>query len=241
MKSFRILLLSICSCMPAFAEKHDSNGNLWLNYMGDHPIKDTNWSVLLEGQIRRAEMGGAAQQLIFRPGIKYKLSDSTSLALGYTFVETDRYGDYPVLHEFPEHRAWQQLAYTQSWLGLDWVHRFRLEQRWIGEMKSTAGDWDVANWRYENRFRYMLRTTVPLTESKNTYLALSNELFLNFGENVVGNDFDQNRAFIGIGQKINPVTRLEVGFLEQTLQRRGGKIWEHNHTIGLWLYSSQAF
>jgi hypothetical protein len=241
MKLFRILLLSFCSCIPAFADKQDSNGNLWLNYIGDHPVEGTKWGIHLEGQIRRAEMGGDAQQLLLRPGINYKLNASTSLSLGYAFVETYPYGDYPTAHEFPEHRAWQQLSYTQSWLGLDWVHRFRLEQRWIGEMKNTAGDWDVANWRYENRFRYMLRTTVPLTESKNTYLALSNELFLNFGENVVGNDFDQNRAFIGIGHKLNPVTRIEVGFLEQSLQKRGGKIWENNHTVGVWLYSSQAF
>jgi hypothetical protein len=163
------------------------------------------------------------------------------LSAGYAHVETFRYGDFPALHEFPEHRFWQQVSHTTKWAGLDWTHRVRLEQRWIGEMKNTAGDWDVANWRYENRIRYMLRTTIPLTESKKTYLVLSNEIFFNFGENVVGNDFDQNRAFIGVGYKFDAVNKVEFGFMEQTIQRRGGKIWEHNHTPVLWLLSTYSF
>ncbi len=53
----------------------------------------------------------------------------------------------------------------------------------------------------------------------------------NFGKNVVGNTFDQNRAYIAFGTNIARDTRLELGFLEQTLQRRGGVIFEHNHTL----------
>ena len=95
--------------------------------------------------------------------------------------------------------------------------------------------------RYENRIRYMMRTTIPLTKSKRTYLALWDEVFINFGENVKGNVFDQNRAFIGIGQKLTDTTRLEIGFMEQTLQRRGGNIWENNHTASVWLTSKLPF
>ena len=99
----------------------------------------------------------------------------------------------------------------------------------------------MVNHRYENRFRYMLRTTVPLTSDKKTYLALWDEVFFNFGRNVSGNDFDQNRAFIGLGRKLTDTTRLEVGFLEQTVQRRGGTIWENNHTVAVWLLSKWPF
>ena len=82
---------------------------------------------------------------------------------------------------------------------------------------------------------------MPLTSDKKTYLALWDEVFFNFGSEVVGNHFDQNRAFIGIGHKLTDTTRLEVGFLEQTLQKRGGKIWEHNHTMAVWLTSKWPF
>jgi Protein of unknown function (DUF2490)/Phage integrase, N-terminal SAM-like domain len=92
----------------------------------------------------------------------------------------------------------------------------------------------------EYRFRYLLRTTVPLSDDKKWYLALWNEVFINFGGNLEHNHFDQNRAFIGLGRKVSDSTKLEVGFLEQTLQRRGGVNWEHNHTVALWLTSHWA-
>lgn len=241
MKLTTLLAYSSILTTPLLADKHDSNGNLWLNYAGDHPIVGSKWGVHLEGQVRRADMGAEWQQTLFRPGINYHLTPSTMISMGYANVETYPYGEYPALHEFPEHRAWQQLTHTKNWLGLDWTHRFRLEQRWIGEMENIGGNWDVGNWRYENRLRYMLRTTVPLTASKKTYLALSNELFFNFGSNVQGNEFDQNRAFIGIGHKLNDTTRVELGFMEQTIQRRGGKIWENNNTAVLWLMSNHPF
>ncbi len=224
------------------ADDQDSNGNLWLNYVGDHPILGTKWGIHLEGQARRAELGDDWQQLLLRPGVNYQLTPDTMLSMGYGYVETHRYGDFPALHDFPEHRFWQQVAHNRKWLGLDWTHRLRLEQRWIGEMeKDSGGDWDVARWRYENRLRYMLRANLPLTPSKNTYLTMSDEIFMNFGSNVKGNEFDQNRAFIGIGYKFNPTTKLEMGFMEQTVQRRGGKIWENNHTPVIWLVSTHPF
>jgi len=68
-------------------------------------------------------------------------------------------------------------------------------------------------------------------------LALWNEVFLNFGGNILKNHFDQNRAFIGIGRQFSADTRLEVGFMEQTIQRRGGDKWENNHTPSIWLTS----
>lgn len=242
MKKILTLILIGSSSLPCLADKQDSNGNLWLNYVGDHPIVGSKWGIHLEAQERRSDLGDDRQQLLLRPGMNYQLNPSTMLSFGYCHVETYPYGDYPALHEFPEHRLWQQVSHTTSWLGLDWTHRLRLEQRWIGEMEQYGdGGWNVEHWRFENRLRYMLRTTIPLTPSKKTYLAFSDEVFFNFGSNVDGNDFDQNRAFIGIGHKINDTTKVELGFMEQTIQRRGGKIWEHNHTGVLWLMSSISF
>lgn len=237
-----LLALFVPATNQASDKLTDSNGNLWLNYVGDHPLGDGPWGLHLEVQTRRADFGEDWQQLLIRPGINYQISPTLSVSAGWAYVSTYPYGDYPVAARFPEQRAWQQLQHNFKFLGLDWVQRFRLEQRWLGEMAQEAGGhWDVANWRYENRIRYLLRTTIPLTESGKTYLALWDELFFNFGNNVVGNDFDQNRAFIGIGQKLSDTTRLEIGYMEQTVRRRGGNIREDNHTITVWLMSKWPF
>ncbi len=224
------------------ADRSDSNAHLWLNYVGDHPIGDRPWGLHLESQFRRADFGGSWQQILIRPGINYTFSPAWSASLGYAYVDTFRYGDYPALDSFPEHRIWEQVSYTHKALRLEWQHRVRLEQRFIGELGDDGrGGYEVENRRYENRFRYMLRTTIPLTADEKTYLALWDEVFFNFGSNVSGNHFDQNRAFIGIGRKLTATSRLEVGWLEQTLQRRGGTIWENNHTLAVWFMSKWPF
>lgn len=207
------------------------NSNLWLNYVGDHPIGDGPWGLHLEMQNRLSEWGDDWQQLLFRTGINYQIDPKMGVSLGYAFVETFPYGELPAAAEFDEHRIYGQFAYKDSWKGLDWQHRVRLEQRFIEDLAA-------ADWRPENRFRYMLRTTVPLTEDKRWYIALWDEVFLNFGGNLDNNHFDQNRAFAGLGHKLDKFTAIEVGFLEQTLQKRGGVNWEHNHTVAVWLTSN---
>ncbi|TDU81231.1 uncharacterized protein DUF2490 [Prosthecobacter fusiformis] len=243
----KLVLMAILALHCLVSQVHasdtvsDSNGHLWFTYVGDHPFGSSPWGIHLEGQARRSEMGDEWQQWLVRPGINYTLSPTLQFSAGWAYALTYRYGDYPVAFEFPEHRAWEQVVWKMKALGLEWQHRLRLEQRWIGEMEGSGNDWNVENWRYENRLRYMLRTTIPLTQDKKTYLALWDEIMVNFGTNVSGNHFDQNRAFIGIGHKLSDHTRMEFGFMEQTLQRRGGAIWENNHTFGVWFMTQWPF
>jgi len=231
--------------LPALSTGHASeiseNANLWVGYFGDHPIGTNRWGIHLEGQARLAQMGDTWQQILVRPGLNYTLNPSVTLSAGYCFIEQFAYGEFPVAHHHPVHASWEQVAYTHPALGLNWLHRVRLEQRWIGQMQRQGETWDVADYRYENRIRYMLRTTIPLTRDKNWYVALWDEVFVNFGDNVLRNDFDQNRATIALGRHLSPNVRLEVGFTEQTLQRRGGNIWEHNHTLSVALFSKAPF
>ena len=238
MKSrFLYLCLALASIVSAHAaDQHADQYHLWLNYVGDHPLLNSPWGLHLEIQNRREDWGNEWQQLLIRPGINYTISPTLSVSAGYGYVKTYPYGEFPSLHEFDEHRIWEQAVYKMNLFGLEWQHRVRLEQRWIEEQAKVSGE--TINWRGENRIRYMLRTSIPLTQDKKTYLSLWDEVFFNFGGNVKKNNFDQNRAFIGIGHKL---TRLEVGFMEQTIQKRGGDKWEQNHTISIWLLSSAPF
>lgn len=235
-----VFSLLITTIGASAADHTESNQNLWLNYVGDHPFyTGSKWGLHLESQFRRSDYGEHWQQLLLRPGINYTISPALSLSAGYGWVDTYPYGDIRIPQDFPEHRFWEQVAYNHKWLGLEWTHRLRLEQRRIGEVSAVTGD--VTNWRYENRIRYMLRTAVPLSSDKKWYLALWDEVFFNFGTNVSMNYLDQNRAFIGLGRQLTPTTKLEIGFMEQTVQRRGGVVWENNHTAAVWLMSKWPF
>lgn len=233
--------LSFCVLLPAVGRLDAAtadNHNLWLNYIGDHPFSSGPLGIHLEVQNRLSDWGRDWQQLLVRPGINYQVSKNLSASLGYGFVRTQPYGELPVAHRFDESRIWEQLLYKQDAAGLKWSHRLRLEQRWIEELKK---DGSHAGWRDEQRVRYMLRTEVPLTADKRFYVPVWNEVFVNFGPNIVGNHFDQNRAFLGVGCQLAKNFRLETGLMEQSLQKRGGKGWENNHTVTVWLSSNLPF
>lgn len=207
----------------------DNNANGWYMYFGDHAFGKSRFGVHLEGQWRRADLGLKWQQLLLRPALNFQLNKKVALMGGYGFVETYRYGDFPVRSRFPEHRLFEQATITQRAFGLDWQNRLRLEQRYFRGFAQ----------RYENRFRYMLRTNIPL--GKKYYVGLYDEVFYNFGKNVAFNVFDQNRAYIALGRNLARQTRFEVGFMEQTVQQRSGRVFEHNHTFQVAIYSRMPF
>lgn len=44
-------------------------------------------------------------------------------------------------------------------------------------------------------------------------------LLIGFGKNVGTNVFDQNRINLGLGYKINPSSKIEVGYISQIVQQ----------------------
>lgn len=218
---------------PAGAQTaNDGNVNAWLMYFGDHPIGGSRFSLHVEGQARRADAGLSWQQLLLRTAGNVQITPALLVTGGYGFVRTHRYGDHPVRAQFDEHRTYEQVQYTKRLGGLDWQNRLRLEQRHI--LGTSA--------RYENRVRYMLRTNLPVPGlDRRYYLGVSNEVFFNFGRQVAENTFDQNRAYIALGRQLPHQSRVEVGFMEQTVQQRSGLVFEHNHTLQVALYSRAPF
>ncbi|HRE58971.1 MAG TPA: DUF2490 domain-containing protein, partial [Candidatus Kapabacteria bacterium] len=67
------------------------------------------------------------------------------------------------------------------------------------------------------------------------YIALYDELFMGFGENVNANIFDQNRIGVLLGYRFSPLLRIEGGYLSQIVQfgrQIGGKnVIQYNNGI----------
>ena len=231
----RMLLASIAFapgvalCQNWKARDHNLNG--WFMYFGDHQIKG-KLGVHLEGQWRRHNLLTRGQQLLLRPAINYEINPNLSLSAGYAFVATHRYGSLPVDFPFAEHRLYQQISAKQRFGKVGVEHRFRLEQRWL-ERKISAG---ATQWRNQDRFRYFIKATVPL--SGKWYFGTYNEIFLNTSRPSGVTLFDQNRAYVAIGAKINRTSRVEVGYLQQTLSRLGGRAFEYNHTLQVAIFSN---
>jgi hypothetical protein len=211
----------------------DFNRHGWFFYSGDHPVSG-RWGIHFDGQWRRSSLVTRWQQYQIRPGVNYWLNDSVMLTMGYVFTNTYPYGDVPARYTFPEHRSYQQVLVRQPIGRVLLSHRYRLEQRFIGEM-NPAQPTEVEAWRHQNRFRYQLRAMIPITRGNGGglewYVPVSNEILIHFGPNFGASIFDQNRPYIGIGHSFGDKGQLEIGYLNQILAQRNGRIMEYNHTM----------
>jgi len=241
----KLLFLCTLALVPVAAQPqsgrvHTDNFHSWWNYFGDHPIGDSKWGAHIEGQWRRHDFTARWQQLLLRPAVNYAVHPNIMLTIGYGYIATSRYGEFPVGVPFPEHRVFQQAQVVQKIGRVNTSHRYRLEQRELGELSvGPNGDRTVTRWRHENRFRYMYRVMIPIKGKWS--VALYDEIFVNFGKNVANNVFDQNRAYAALAYNLPGKSRLEVGFMEQTLQQRSGRVIENNHTFMVSIFSSMPF
>lgn len=235
----RFALLLVCLA-PVFAQGkfYDNNFNQWMMYTGDHRVHG-KWGVHLEAQLRRHEFT-TPQQFFPRVGLNYQITPSTLLTAGYAWIGTYRYGEFPVAASFPENRLYQQALINSTAKGNAFQSRLRFEERWIG-VRAPLPDGsraDLGN-RYQNRFRYQFRFVRDLADP--WYVASYNEIFLNVAPVHGARVFDQNRAFVGGGIRLNRYNRLEMGYMQQSVLQRNGRVFELNHTLHVSIYSTLPF
>jgi Protein of unknown function (DUF2490) len=237
------LLLLVIKLSAQNDRVNDFNYINWLQTFNTISL-NKKWSLHLEYQWRRDKGLKNWQQSLLRIGTNYKLNENITAHLGYGWVETFSYGDYPIANNgtFPEHRIYEQLNLRQPVNKFLFTHRFRVEQRWLGRVKAgTAGNREIEDWFFLHRFRYQFRTQYHFytKDDKQLYGVAADELFIGAGKNLGTNIFDQNRIFLLLGYKLNKRLSIEAGYFNQTLQQ-GRRI--NNSTIiqrnNGWLLSS---
>lgn len=182
------------------------------------------WSAHFEYQWRRDNFITDWQQSLLRTGINYQINENAVFRVGYAWIETFPYGEFPLNafgKQFAEHRTYQVMTTNQKTGRFDLSHRYMLEQRWL-ETFATASSTSADSWTYLNRLRYMGRIQTSLKgktlEDKEPYAAIYDEIFIGFGKNVGQNVFDQNRIGILLGWRFNKNFRIEGGYFNQIVQ-----------------------
>jgi len=218
--------------------------NAWYMYFGDHKVSD-KWGVHLEAQIRRHGLIDEGQQLLLRTGINYHFTNNVFATVGYGFIETYPYGELPSRATFPEHRIWEQVQVKNQMGVVEFVSRFRLEQRYSKLPVLVNDVYKPGDAVYTNRFRLLNRFSVPFKgktiEDGSFYISVYDEFMINYGKNAGYNIFDQNRAYLALGYKIPMLGRLEVGYLNQLGFKGNGIDVENNHTLQIGLASTLDF
>ena len=203
----------------AHAETDDDGGGwLSLNAQGKLPANGFNWHTDL--QFRWRENGQEFEQFIVRPAVFYKLSERSSVWLGYANAHTRTFRSTTV----EEHRIWQQFSYTDTIGAFTLQSRTRLEQR-----SFETGD-DIGH-----RLRQTFRVSMRVAQAPKFSLIGSNEAFVNLNKTDWGarSGFDRNRLFLGVGYSAGAKLRLETGYLNQYVDTATTDRRNHVLLIGL--------
>ena len=223
-----VFLLAIPCLAQSTSKVLDLNSHAWASYSGEHAVAG-KWGIHFDAQWRRADLGTEWQQYQLRPGLNYDVSDRLLLTVGYVYTRAYPYGDFPVEEAFPEHRIYQQAVIRHDAGTLRLQHRIRMEQRFIDYPPPQPQETT-----YQNRFRYMLRAEVPITRKPDGsplwYVPVFDEVLIGIAPNYGSRPFDQNRIFGGIGYAA-PGLNIEVGYLNQFIGQRNGRIFEMNNTL----------
>lgn len=205
----------------AASARTNEDGQIWVNINATGSLKD-RLLYYAEIQPRFYDGGGQIGQVIARGAIGWKLSEKVSLFQGYAHVAEP---NDALARDRNEERSFQQLVWTlQNVAGGKLISRTRFEQRWRSDGRDAGF-----------RLRNMVRYSHPITANPKGVAALvSVEPFvaLNDTDWGVRSGFDQVRTNIALEIPLTGRTTMEVGYLNQTINRAAGVI-DMNHVAHL--------
>jgi hypothetical protein len=167
--------------------------------------------------------------------VTYFIKDNLRVNVGYALVQ-----HYPAEGKNTtrtEHRPWQQVWWSQKYPGVNTLQWLRLEQRFN---EKVVDDQKEEGYNYNFRVRYNFSFFIPLEGKeilpKTIFAALVNEIFLNFGDRIVYNTFDQNRFFVGLGYQVNTHANVQFGYMNVYQQEASGASYFSTHAIRLFYF-----
>lgn len=237
-----VLLALLCALSPTQAQSQSTTpwrtvrqDHLWLATFIDQPIT-ARWAFLGDVQWRRTDDGQKPQQLLTRGSITYRVTPGFRLGAGLNYVATAPYGELPSARPLRDRQIFYIAQINQKLGGIDVMHRYRFENRWLADVlpNATGGD-SLSDSRFTQRARYMLRGSRPLgglTLRKQPVIGIvQNELFVGLSRADRGVAVDQNRFSFGAGLPLSTTKRLDVLWLQQWIPVSRARANENNRTL----------
>lgn len=227
------------------AQQREISGsqNSWFMLMNEFRLSP-KWYLSNEVHIRRAEGLKDWQQFLLRPALNYRVNPNVELSAGYSYILTYPYGEQPLPVRVPEHNVWQQLLLRHTAGKVGFMHRYRLEERFVGNIEQTGlNTFEINGSNYRQRFRYRLTASLPLIrfgEDKMLFAAAFDELWVNLDDVFFVESFNQNWLYAGLGYQFSEMGNIQAGYLDQLISI-GGNRYERNPTISVSLFYNVDF
>ncbi|GMQ28084.1 DUF2490 domain-containing protein [Algoriphagus confluentis] len=233
-----LILNFVQIAFPQIPEKElHHREQLWLGYFNQTRLTD-KFGFWIDVHYRMTDnFVGRPFQFLFRPALTYFIKDNLRVNAGYVLAK--HFPPEGLSTTRTEHRAWQQIWWNQKYTGLSTLQWLRLEQRFNERILN-----DVKNegYNYTFRVRYNFSFFIPLKgtemKAKTPFAAVTNELFLNFGDRITYNTFDQNRFFTGVGYQFSSHLNAQVGYMNVYQQEASGTDYMMTHAIRFFVFHS---
>lgn len=227
-----ILFFSLANTSDLFGQnKNVTNENQqWFQYCNETQLSD-KWIWLSDAVYRLKNSFQESSQYLVRTGIGYDLNSNFRISSGFAYL-----GFYSndAVNQI-EFRPYQEVKIEHSLNNLDLNHRYRVEERFFypysnGQTKSQS--------TFNFRFRYSIMVGIPLYKfkgeiEKEFILYIGNEIFINAGNDIVNNVFDQNRFIISPSFKLNEQLTFSITWNNQFASTATQANFEHTDIIWL--------
>jgi len=237
-----IIVFFSFSLLAQDVKKVDVASQNWITYSGKYRFSN-KLEFITESTLRSIDHSiNKVSQSFLLVGVSCSVNDFVKLAVGYQFISI-----FPTTSKItvtqPEYRPWQQIQFFNNFSSKKITQRIRLDERF---RKILLNDSTLApDNNFNFRFRYNIFAELPLSKKekilKALSLILSEEIFINFGKQVVFNYFDQNRIFVGLKFKINEGNSIQLGYLNLFQQLPLGNKFRNIHILRLSYFQNLDF
>jgi hypothetical protein len=208
------------------AQEIHGNPNVWYLLLTHYKIND-KWSVGNELHMRFDDWHKDKQQFLERPFVDYSITDGVIATVGYTYILTYPYGEYPLLDNKPEHNIWEQITLKQSVGKFSISHRYRWEHRYQGNLVPNGnGGTTVDGYDYSNRFRYRLTIKRPINDQY--FINVFDELWIKSDDRLINSQYDRNWLYAGLGRKVSDHFSFQLAFLHQYAKNTNTRYERHS-------------
>ena len=222
-----LIVIILLTKFNTYAQEVHGNPNIWFLNISQIELNE-KWQIGNELHFRYDDYLAISQQFIVRPYLDYQIADKLVGTIGYSYLSTRPYGDYPLATNKPEHNVWEQLTIKNKLGAWNMFHRYRLEHRWSGQIISKDnGPAQIDGFSFSNRFRY--RITLKRKLGSSFYLHLFDELWIKEKNMIKDVAFDRNWLYAGLGWAVNPVLSVELAYMHQYAQNNP-TLFERHHT-----------
>ena len=145
------------------------------------------------------------QLILVTVGLNYHINKNVVVGIGYGRGDIDTSFEENDIPNLKENRILEQILMKHKSNNIGWSHRLRLEQRFL---EYPTED------KLKHRVRYRFKGSLPI--NKTLFIAAYDEI------HVVLNEFDfhQNRAYAGLGAKLNKNISAQLGYVRHSFKTK---------------------